>query len=134
VLSLYVSVPLDLPALRGLPARADDLLSGARSAAAEDHYLAQARDADWRLSRRMLKLHARKWLGRTVAIFACPKPRLAAGQADSPAASGVRSTRFGGWYGPEAHRVNARVIDLARRHYRDELTDEIRELLVLENG
>ena len=36
-----------------------------------------------------------------------------------PAASGVRSPNFGGWYGLEAHRVNMRVTELARLHYRD---------------
>jgi hypothetical protein len=36
-----------------------------------------------------------------------------------PAASGVRSPGFGGWYGLEAHRVNMRVIELPRHHYRD---------------
>jgi hypothetical protein len=171
VLSLYVSVPLDLPALRGLPSRADDLLSAARSAV-EDHDLAQARDEDRRLARRMVEIHAREWLGHTVAIFACAKPRLAEafvlpgafedravfamrphvrpllvarhrfpdycavvvdqqdawafrmsgeriGELTLPAASGVRSTRSGGWYGLDAHRVNTRMIELARHRYRD---------------
>src|ERR1700728_903915 len=77
VLSLYVSVPLHPPALRGLPAHAGDLLSTARSAAAEDHDLARARDADRRLVRRMLEIHGREWIGHTVAIFTCAKPPLA---------------------------------------------------------
>jgi hypothetical protein len=172
VLSLYVSVPQHPPALRGLPARADDLLSAARSAAAEDRSVAQARDEDRRLARRMLELHAREWLGHTVAIFACTGPRLAEAfvlpgtfedravfamrphvrpllvarqrfpdycavvvdrqhawvfrmtgeriaKLTLPAASGVRGARFGGWYGLEAHRVNMRVIELARHHCRD---------------
>ncbi len=172
VLSLYLSVPLDPPALRGLPARADDLLSAARSTAAEDGDVAQARDEGRRLARRMLELHAREWVGRTVAIFASARPRLAeacvlpgafedravfatrphvrpllaalqrfpdycavvvdrehawafritGGRIDKltlPAASGVRSTGWGGWYGLEAHRVNMRVIELARNHYQD---------------
>ena len=171
VLSLYVSVPLDPPALRGLPTRADDLLSAARSAA-EDRDVALARDEDRLLARRMLELHAREWTGHTVAIFACAGRRLAeafvlpgtfedravfamrphvrplltarqrfpdycAAVVDRqhawvfritgeriekltlPAASGVRSTRFGGWYGLEAHRMNMRVIELARHHYRE---------------
>ncbi len=77
VLSLYLNVPLDSPALRGLPARADDLLAAARSVAPEDRNVAQARDEDRRLARRMLELHARGWTGHTVAIFACARPRLA---------------------------------------------------------
>ncbi len=36
-----------------------------------------------------------------------------------PDAEGVRSRGFGGWYGLEAYRINERVIELTRRHYRD---------------
>jgi Bacterial archaeo-eukaryotic release factor family 10 len=36
-----------------------------------------------------------------------------------PDAAGVRSHGFSGWYGLEAHRVNERVINLARHHYHD---------------
>ena len=36
-----------------------------------------------------------------------------------PDAEGVPSRRFGGWYGLEAYRINDRVIELTRRHYRD---------------
>ena len=32
---------------------------------------------------------------------------------------GLRSPGFGGWYGLQAHRVQQRVIQLGRRHYRD---------------
>jgi Bacterial archaeo-eukaryotic release factor family 10 len=172
VLSLYLSVPVDPPALRGLPARADELLAAPRLAAAQDRDAGQARDEARRTVRRMLEIHAREWLGHTVAIFACSEPRLAeafvlpgtfeeravfavrphvrpllvarqrfpdycAVVADRehawafrimgeridgltfPAGAGVRSTRFGGWYGLEAHRMNQRVIQLARHHYRD---------------
>ena len=35
------------------------------------------------------------------------------------AGAGVRRHDFGGWYGLEAHRVNERVIQLARHHYRE---------------
>jgi hypothetical protein len=31
----------------------------------------------------------------------------------------ARSHGFSGWYGLEAHRVNERIIQLARHHYRD---------------
>ena len=36
-----------------------------------------------------------------------------------PPAEGVRSHGFGGWYGLEAYRVNERIMQLARHHYRD---------------
>ena len=77
VLSLYLQVPLGPPALRDLPARADGLLAAARSAAAEGRDVARARDESRAIARRMLEIHAREWLGHTVAIFACPAPRLA---------------------------------------------------------
>ncbi len=35
------------------------------------------------------------------------------------AGTAVRSHDYGGWYGLEAHRVNERVIQLARHHYRE---------------
>ena len=172
VLSLYASVPQHPPALRGLPAHVDVLLSAARSAAAEDRGVAHARDEDRRLARRMLEIHAREWFGHTVAIFACAESRLAeafvlpgtfedravfatrphvrplllarqrfpdycavvvdgqhawvfrmAGERIDkltlPAGSGLRGTRSGGWYGLEARRVNTRMIEFARHHYRD---------------
>ncbi len=34
-------------------------------------------------------------------------------------APGVRSSRFGGWYGLESYRVQQRVTELARHHYQD---------------
>jgi hypothetical protein len=36
-----------------------------------------------------------------------------------PLAEGMRSHGFSGWYGLQAHRVNERIIQLARHHYRD---------------
>jgi hypothetical protein len=48
--------------------------------------------------------------------------RVAGEQIDTavlPDAEGVPSRGFGGWYGLEAYRINDRVIELARRHYRD---------------
>ncbi len=170
VLSLYLRVPLDPPALRGLPAHADELVSAA--GATEDGDVARAQDEDRHIARRMLEIHAREWLGHTVAIFACSEPRLAEtlvlpGPAEDravfatrphvrpllaalqrfpaycaavvnrqhawvfrvageridrmalPPAEGVRSTRFGGWYGLETYRINDRVVELARHHYRD---------------
>lgn len=43
------------------------------------------------------------------------------------AAPGVRSARFGGWYGLESYRVQQRVTQLARHHYRDVVTILARE-------
>ncbi len=37
----------------------------------------------------------------------------------APVAAGVRGSGFGGWYGLETYRVQQRVIELSRRHYRD---------------
>jgi hypothetical protein len=39
--------------------------------------------------------------------------------AELPPAEGMRSHGFSGWYGLEAYRVNERIIQLARHHYRD---------------
>jgi Bacterial archaeo-eukaryotic release factor family 10 len=36
-----------------------------------------------------------------------------------PTAEGLRSHGFSGWYGLEAYRVNDRIIELARHHYRE---------------
>jgi len=72
VLSVYLQVPVDLPALRALPARVDDLLALA-AGSADAPGAARARDEDRRLLRRMLEVHARDWRGHTVAIFACRK-------------------------------------------------------------
>ncbi len=37
----------------------------------------------------------------------------------APVAASVRDTGFGGWYGLETYRVQQRVAELARHHYRD---------------
>ena len=78
VLSLYLEVPLDLPALRGLPARAGELLNGPRAPR-------PARDRDARrvlahaqqVVNRLLEDSARDWLGRCVAFFVCGPAGLA---------------------------------------------------------
>ena len=36
-----------------------------------------------------------------------------------PAAAGVRSPRYGGWYGLESYRVNERIAGLTHHHFRD---------------
>ena len=50
---------------------------------------------------------------------------IAGGQISTavlPPAEGMRSHGFSGWYGLEAHRVNERIIQLARHHYHDTAT------------
>ncbi len=172
VLSLYVQVPVDPPALRGLPTRAGELLAAAARRHPDGPSAIGVGDADRRAVRDLLDQHARGWLGHTAAIFVCgqlgladaialpcPVPERAvvatrphvrpllvalqrcpayhvavvdrrhawvfkvAGEridtVGQSAAPGVRSSGFGGWYGLEAHRVHERVIELARRHYRE---------------
>lgn len=171
VLSLYLQVPVDPPALRDLSARADELLMLA-GGGADDPGAPRVRDDDRQLIHRQLQIHGRDWMGHTVAIFACgqlglseavPLPcrlqdravlatrphvrplllalqrcpvyyvalvdrrhvwvfRVAGERIDTmaqAAAEGVRSPGFGGWYGLDSHRVSERIIQLARRHYRD---------------
>lgn len=72
VLSLYLTVPLDPAELRGLPARADDLIAAADSAAGGGH----AAQADRSAIREKLRASGRDWLGRTVAMFACAEAGL----------------------------------------------------------
>ena len=36
-----------------------------------------------------------------------------------PAAAGVRSPRYGGWYGLESHRINERIAELTHHHFHD---------------
>lgn len=67
VLSLYLAVPLVPAELRGLQARADDLISAAERAAGGGWHVA---DADRDRIREELELSGRDWLGRTVAVFA----------------------------------------------------------------
>src|ERR1017187_5329231 len=69
VLSVYLQVPVNPPALRGLPARVDELL--ALAGGADGLGALRARDEGRRMVRRLLEVHARDWLGHTVAIFAC---------------------------------------------------------------
>jgi hypothetical protein len=79
VLSLYLGMPSHPPALRGLPARADELIGEAARADGVD--AGQARNArnlgeDRSIVRRMLEVHARDWSDRTMAIFAGGAPGL----------------------------------------------------------
>ncbi len=98
VLSLYLSVPKDPAALRGLPARADELFAlaarpgaggpgaggpgpgaggpGAGSPSAGSPSAVRVLADDRQQVRRLLEWHARDWLGHTVAIFSCARLRL----------------------------------------------------------
>jgi hypothetical protein len=73
VLSLYLAVPLDPTELRGLPARADDLIAVAESAVGGRGLAA---DEDRSSVREKLEVSGRDWLGRTAAMFACANAGL----------------------------------------------------------
>lgn len=75
VLSLYLWVPLDLPDLRALPARADELFAMATESA-DDQRAVKARRPERLTARELLELHARDWLGHTVAVFVCHEAGL----------------------------------------------------------
>jgi peptide subunit release factor 1 (eRF1) len=77
VLSLYVQVPVDPAALRGLPARAGELLAAAAGGHPDGRGAVRARDPDAKAVRDLLDQHARGWLGHTAAIFACGQLGLA---------------------------------------------------------
>jgi peptide chain release factor subunit 1 len=69
VLSVYLQVPLDVAALRGLPTRVSELLT-LGGGGAEGPAAGPAPAEDERMVRRLLEEHGRDWLGHTVAIFA----------------------------------------------------------------
>ncbi|HEY7362068.1 MAG TPA: hypothetical protein VH642_14715 [Streptosporangiaceae bacterium] len=77
VLSLYLWVPLDPAALRGLPARADELFALAARGGPGTPGVIRVQAGDRRAVRGLLAAHARDWLGHTVAIFACGQLGLA---------------------------------------------------------
>ena len=172
VLSLFIQVPMDPHAQRGLPARAEELVALAARGRPDDPAAVRVAEGDRRAVRTMLQARARDWAGHTVAIFACDQAGLAeaislpcrlqeravlaarphvrplllalqrcpphyvvvvdrrhawvlnvAGDrietVARPEGDSVRSRSFGGWYGLDSHRINERVIQLARHHYRD---------------
>ena len=80
VLSLYLQVPVDPAALRGLPARAAGLLAAA-GRRPDGPGAIRVPDADRRAVRELLDQHARGWLGHTAAIFTCAQLGLAEGIA-----------------------------------------------------
>jgi Bacterial archaeo-eukaryotic release factor family 10 len=76
VLSLYLGVPGDPAALRGVPARADELLTEAVAGSA-DRRTVRARKEGMQAVRDLLAVHTREWLGQTAAIFAAAEAGLA---------------------------------------------------------
>lgn len=71
VTSLYLAVPLDPAALRGLPARAGELLAAAERFHPKGASVTRVRDEDRHEVRNLLEQHGRDCLGHTVAIFVC---------------------------------------------------------------
>ena len=77
VLSLYMWVPVDVSALPGLPARADELLEVAAEGMGGQQAL-KARSAERQAALALLEAHAREWMGHTAAVFASHEAGLAA--------------------------------------------------------
>jgi hypothetical protein len=172
LLSLYLPVPLNPTELRGLTARAADLVTGVSAVNLDDVSTARLSHTDRDAVLDTLAAHGREWLGHTVAFFGCAeiglfetvplscalperavlaarphiRPLLAAMQrcpdylvaiADRRNAwvlsvsgtqvqtvathseQGPRGHHFGGWYGLESHRIQQRIIQLGRHHYRE---------------
>jgi hypothetical protein len=171
VLSVYISIPVDVPDLPELSARADELMKVAAEGMG-GHQALMACSAERQKALALLDGHARELIGHTAAVFTsheagiattlalpcllpdravlavrphvrpllialqwCPACqvvvvdrqhawlfRVTGDRIDAEAKSvarGVRSHKFGGWYGLESHRINDRVAELAHRHYRD---------------
>jgi hypothetical protein len=174
VVSVYLSVPVDVADHRGLPARARELIR----AAAGLERRAQGRDvseADVGAIITAVDQRSQEWLGHCVGLFACariglfetvPMPRsqteraviadrphirpLLAALQRHPAfraalvdtkhawilhisddeiqtvaertGAGVRSPQFAGWYGLEAYRVQQRIMELSKQHFRDTIS------------
>jgi peptide chain release factor subunit 1 len=174
VVSVYLSVPVDVADHRGLPTRARELIK----AAAQTEPRAgggQVNAADVEAIIDAVDQRSQEWLGRTVALFACSRlglldalalprssteraviadrphirPLLAALQRhpDYRAAlvdtkhawilhisddqietvaertgAGVRSPGFAGWYGLEGYRVQQRIMELSKQHFRDTIS------------
>src|SRR6516225_4147110 len=149
VLSLYLPVPMDPAGARGLAARAEDLMASAGAGGPGGSSIAKSGHADRDAVLGALAAHGRDWLGHTVAFFACqqlglfealPLPCVLPGRAvlatrpharalsvsgnrvetvASQSEEGPRSHGFGGWYGLETHRIQQRIIQLGRHHYRE---------------
>jgi hypothetical protein len=76
VVSLYVWVSADVAELRGLPARADELLDLAMEGM-DAAQAARVRTYARRTVHRLLEARARQWLGHTAAMFASSETGLA---------------------------------------------------------
>jgi hypothetical protein len=171
VLSLYLPVPLDPTATRGLAAEAGNLMAEVGASGPDEIGTTRVSDTVREAVLDALAAHGRDWLGHTVVFFVCGelglfealplpcvlperavlatrphiRPLLAALQrcphyrvtvADRRHAwilsvsgdqvetvatqddQGPRSPGFGGWYGLETHRIQQRLIQLGRHHYR----------------
>jgi len=99
VLSLYLPVPAGPAGVRGLAARAEDLMAGAGAGGPDGAGTAGAGPADRDAVLGALAAPGRAWPGRTVAFFACrqlglfealPLPRVLPGRAVLAARPHVR--------------------------------------------
>jgi hypothetical protein len=70
VVSVYLTVPLDLAEHRGLPTRARELVKAAVIDTPEQCGV-RVRDADLEAIGRAVLVHSHEWLGHTAAMFAC---------------------------------------------------------------
>jgi Bacterial archaeo-eukaryotic release factor family 10 len=93
--------------------RATGKLSGGR----DEHGWPQARMVIMTALQRQLAYRVAVVNRRHAGLFAVAGDRI--DTVAQPAAAGVRSPRYGGWYGLESHRVNERIAELAHRHFRD---------------
>ena len=58
-----------------------------------------------------------KWVNRRHAwLFAVAGDRI---DTVTVPAAGVRSSRYGGWYGLQSHRINERIAELTHHHFHD---------------
>lgn len=71
LVSVYLDVPLDPAGLRGMSARLDDLFASAWHGPADDAAVDRVRRAELPAVQDTVAVHAREWLGHTVALFAC---------------------------------------------------------------
>jgi len=76
VLSLYLWVPVDVSALPGLPARADELLEVTAEGMGGQRPLRACR-AERQTALGLLEEHAREWMGHTAAVFASQEAGIA---------------------------------------------------------
>jgi len=174
VVSVYLTVPVDVADHRGLPARARELIKSAAGREPRAHGV-KVSEADAEAIVTAVDQRSKEWLGHTVGLFACsaiglfeavPMPRVQTEQAviaDRPhvrpllaavqrhpafraalvdtkhawilqisddaiktvaerTGTGVRSQQFAGWYGLEAHRVQQRIMELSKQHFRDTIS------------